>query len=457
MKGLRFGIAIPAAFLAAGVAMRLLLPYAPVRFALDLAQPIPVVTNWNAFGATVLGVFMVGLALATAAYARLRRLAASSADVGSPFAVAAMVALSLACAWWVPVSFSSDVYAYAAYGELARLGADPYAHALLPSGNPIFQAAVVQWGNPPPTCVYGPVFVWIAATIVGLAAPFGTAFALDGLRVLSSAGLLFCSVLAYAAYRGGRPERLIAAATIGLNPVVLWCAAEGHNDTLALAVALAGFACARRGFAGAGAFVAACSGAIKLPGIVAVLPLIFANRRAWLGAAAGILVTLALSVPIFTGVTAHLAPHARYAPEASFQAVLYSLARSILSDREAASRLTWIAAIAASTGCALAAIAMLRRRASEGWTYLAAAGWLLVPNPYPWYAVWLVAIAAAAPGTRGAGVLLALGFTSVLRYLPDAVGAPGQAGSLLLGVAATLPLLWLLGRRKPSGIINGSA
>ena len=145
-----------------------------------------------------------------------------------------------------------------------------------------------------------------------------------------------------------------------------------------------------------------------------------------------------------------------YAPEASFQAIVHSLARSILSEGVVASVFTWIVAAAAAIACALAAVAMLRRQAPEGWTYLASAGWLLVPNPYPWYAVWLVAIAAVAPGTRGATVLLALGFTSLLRYVPDAVGVPGPAASALLGVAATLPLLWLLGRRKPSGIINGS-
>ncbi len=435
--------------------MRLLLPYAPARFTGDLAQPIPVVTNWNTFGAAMLCIFLAGLALATAVYARTRDLAAS-ATAGSPMAIAGVAALSLACAWSLPISFSSDVYAYAAYGELARLGADPYVHALLPSGNPIFDAAVVQWGNPPPTCVYGPPFVWIAAAIVGLTAPFGTVFALYGLRVLSSCSLVFCTLLAYAAYRGRRSERLMAAATVGLNPVVLWCAAEGHNDTLALAIALAGFACARRGFAGAGAFVAACSGAIKLPGIVAALPLILGNRRAWAGAAAGILVTLAVSVPIFAGVMAHVAPHARYAPEASFQAIVYSLAQPVLSDREVATIVAWSVAAAASIGCALAAVPMLRRRAPEGWTYLASAGWLLVPNPYPWYAVWLVAIAAAAPGTRGATVLLALGFASVLRYVPDAVAVPGPPAAALLGVAATLPLLWLAGRRKSSGIINGS-
>ncbi len=454
MKALRFAFAIPAAFLGAAVAMRLLLPYAPPRIAIDVAQPIAVVTGWHAFGAVMLGVLFAATIPATAAYLRIPRLVTSTPDARWVLIIAAIVALSLACAWALPVLFSSDVYAYAAYGELVRLGTDPYAHALLPAGDPIFDAAIVQWGNPPPTCVYGPVFVWAAAAIVEATHSFGAAAALGGLRALSSAGLILSTLLAYAAYRGDRCDRLRAAATIGLNPVIVWCAAEGHNDTIALAVALTGFACARRGYAGIGAFVAACSGAVKLPGIVAAVPLSFSNRRAWPGAGAGIVATLAVSFPIFAGVTKHLAPHARYAPEASFQAVVYSIGRFGLSDA-AASALTWSIAAAAAIGCALVAIAFLRRRELEGWTYLASAGWLLVPNPYPWYAVWLVAIAAVAPGTRGATVLLALGFASMLRYVPDAVGTPGPAASALLGAAAALPLLLLLARRKPSAIING--
>jgi hypothetical protein len=451
MKALRIALAIPTAFLAAAFAMRLLLAHAPASIANGVAQPIAVVTAWNAFGAAALCVLLLAAAAATAAYARVCDLRAAWR---SPVVVAVMVALALACAWCVPVVFSSDVYAYAVYGELARLGSDPYAHQPLPAGNAIFDAAVVQWGNPPPTCVYGPAFVWIAAAIAGAAAAFRPVVALDGLRVLSSGALILCTFLASAAYRGKPSERLAAAAMLGLNPVVIWCAAEGHNDALTLAVVLAGFACARRGYAGAGAFLAACSGAMKLPGIVAALPLALANRRAWPGAVAGIAATLAISIPMFESVATRLAPRARYAPEASFQAIVESFARLTFAPNGSPA-VAWSLAIVAAVACALVALAMLRRSEPEGWTYLAASGWLLVPNPYPWYGIWLVAIAAAAPGTRGARALLALTLASMLRYFPDAAGTPSAFLSLCLGVVATLPFLLLL-RRKPSGIINGS-
>jgi hypothetical protein len=459
VKTLRIGLAIPAAFFTAAIAMRVLLLHAPPHLARDLEQPIVVVTNWGAFGAAQLLVLAIALTLATFAYLRIVATPgrASSAGLASRSAIVGIAALALLGAWCLPVIFSSDVYAYAAYGELARRGADPYAHELLARGDALFDAAIVQWGNPPPTCVYGPLFVGIAGAIVAVAAPFGALVQLNALRVLSSGALLACAVLAYAAYPGNRAQRLTAAATLGLNPVAIWCAAEGHNDALAVAIAFAGFALAQRGMFGIGAAIVAFSGSIKLPGIAAAVPLAFSNRRAWIGAAVGTIATLAVSAPLLASVSTRLAPHARYAPQASFQAVINPLAALIVPNDVAATAVTWAIAIAAASAIVARALPMLRCRRAEGWTYLALAGWLLVPNPYPWYAVWLLAVAALAPGTRGSAALLWLTLASLLRYVPDAVGTPAAAASVVLGVAATLPFLVLLRRSVPSAIINGSS
>ncbi|MEO6836029.1 MAG: hypothetical protein ABI231_09030 [Candidatus Tumulicola sp.] len=457
VKALRIALAIPGAFLAAALVMRTLGIHAPESVATDLAQPLAVVTNWSAYGAAQLGALMAALALAMWAYLRIVALGRGAVPgrPGSVLVVAGIAAFALLCAACVPVIFSSDVYAYAAYGELARLGADPYAHGLLPHGNALFDAAIVQWGNPPPACVYGPAFVAIAEAIVSLAAPFGAVVQLDGLRTLSSGALVLCVVLAYAAYPGSRADRLTAAATIGLNPVAIWGAAEGHNDALALAIALGGFALARRGLLGIGAAVVAFSGSVKLPGIAAAIPLVLANRRAAIGAVAGAAATLTISAPLFASVATRLAPHGRYAPQASFQAIVIPLARLLVPADGLASVVTWAIAAAAAAAFAAMAAAMLRRRQPEGWTYFALAGWLLVPNPYPWYALWLLAVAAVAPGSRGAAALLALSFASLLRYVPDAVGAPAPGVAIALGIAATLPFA-LLRPRASSGIINGS-
>jgi hypothetical protein len=440
----RAALAIPLSLLAAAIAMRLALLHVHARFAAALAQPLAVVTGWGSFGALLLAILLLALVLASLGYrALLRDLLLEKRGNAGILAIAAACALSLAAAWLMPVLFSSDVYAYGAYGELARLGTNPYGHARLSPGDPVLDAAIWQWGNPPPTCVYGPAFVAIARATVTLLAPLGTPAQLDGLRVIASLALLLCALLAYAAYPGDRAQRVAAAAMIGLNPVAVWCAAEGHNDAIALCVVLLGFALARRGALGAGTAVAALSGLVKLPGLAAAVVLAFPKRGPQIegiaASAAGIAVTLVLCVPLFEGVAVHLAPHGRYAPLASFQGVVKPLAWWLVHHDRAASVATMAAAACAALALAVRGVALVRDGAAEGWIWLGLGGWLLIPNPYPWYATWLIAVAALAPRSRAATVAAVVSLASLLRYAPDAAGAPPAAAALALGILATLP------------------
>lgn len=421
---------------------------------MDLAQPLPVVTGWGSVGAALFCVLGLALAAGGAGYARVVRRGSSSAGLTSAAGVAALCAFTLACAWAAPAIFSSDVYAYAAYGELLHLGANPYAHQPLPNGVPIFDAAIVQWGNPPPVCVYGPLFVAISSALVSATAPLGTAAALGGMRVLSSAALVACAFFAYAAYRGERRQRLAAAATIALNPVAIWCAAEGHNDALALAIVLAGVAVTRRGHPHIGGFLSALAGTVKLPAVAGALPSLPAGGG--LGAIVGMAAALALSFPVFAATFNHVAPHAQYAPQASLQALVQPVAFAATGSLAAAE--TTAGAFAACAAAVLVWMAARRfqKRAPDAWPYLALAGWVLLPNPYPWYGLWLAAIAAAAPGTRAAAVVLALTFSSALRYLPDAVYPGAPAPVWWIAALALLPFALLIPRRGASGIINRS-
>jgi hypothetical protein len=289
--------------------------------------------------------------------------------------------------------------------------------------------------------------VWIARAIVSLLHPFSVVVRLNGFRMLASTALLLTAPLAYYAYRFDPIRRLQAAATIGLNPVAIWCAAEGHNDALVVAVMLGGFALVARGRPAVGAALAALSGSLKLPGIAAGPAAVVGDRRAAVGGTIGVLAAIALSLPLLRSLNVGLS-HAQYAPQASFAAIVKPIA-SLWLTGGSVTIAAWTAAAVAAAACAVAGAAMLRRREVEGWTYLALGGWLLIPNPYPWYGLWLLPIAAAAPGTRGALVLIALSFTSLLRYLPDAVATPGPLAGALLGAGASLPFLWLLRRRAP--------
>jgi alpha-1,6-mannosyltransferase len=452
VNGFGRALMIAGALFAAALASRALVAHAPARLAPDFAQPLVVVTNWNGFGAALLAALVLALALATLAYWRI----AYSAGRLSLLSVVAAAALAILAAWWMPVLFSSDVYAYAAYGELARLGGDPYAHAALRRGDAIFDAAIWQWGDPPPVCVYGPAFVAIARAIVAAAASLGLLAQLDAFRVLACVALLLCALLAYGAYPGDRTARLGAAASIGLNPVAIWSAVEGHNDSLAVAIVLTGFFLVRRGLISLGAAAVALSALVKVPGLAAALGLTLVNRRALVGAAAGAAVVAAFSLPLLASIMTRLAPYGRYGPEGSIQAIVRPAAWLVFGAERPAAIAALLVAAAVAVLLAAVGIARLRRGAIDAWVWLALAVWALLPNPYPWYGLWLVALAATAPQTLAGRVAIGLSLTSLLRYVPDAVGAPSPPLSFAMAVGATLPFILLIGYARPSAIMSGS-
>jgi hypothetical protein len=405
------------------------------------AQPIVVATDWGSRGIEPFAVLIAAASIGGIVYWRLlRRQRPPSLSV-----IAFTSAAALALAAFAPVLFSSDVYAYAAYGEMARVGLNPYVRAPVDSSDALIRAAEAQWISTFPICVYGPGFVGLARATVTLLSPFGALAQLDAFRAIAAAALLLCIIFAHGAYRGDESARRLAAATIGLNPVAIWCASEGHNDALALAVVLCGFVLVRRRLIQAGAAVAALSALVKPPGAIAAVALAVVNPRARVGAAAGIAVAAAFSFPLVAGVATQLAPHGRYAPQVSLQAVFAPLG--------AIAALAVAGAIAAAL--VFAGVRRLRHGLDEGWIWLGVAAWSLVPNPYPWYALWLLALAGIAPRTRAASVTILLSFTSLLRYLPDATATPAGPLAVALGIVAALPLAGLLPLRAP-GIISNS-
>ncbi len=395
-------------------------------------QPLLVATDWGAAAWVPLGVLLAVTAVASLYY--LHALTRTRPLTLRMLLLAAVAASAIA--WSAPVLLSSDVYAYAAYGEMARIGINPYAH--VPSvSDPIVHAAQAQWVSAFPICVYGPAFVAFARTLVSLFAPLGMLAILDAFRASSSLAFLLCIPLAYAAFPGDRSARLRSAATIGLNPVAIWCAAEGHNDAIALAIVLLGFLLARRRWVGIGAAVTALSALVKLPGAAAAIAFAVADRRARAGAAAGIAIAVLFSIPLVKGVAQNLGPHGTYAPQASLQAAVAPLSPVLV----------WIVAGAVCAALAARGIALRRRRLTEGWIWFGLAAWMLVPNPYPWYGIWLVSLAALEPRSRAAGVAISLSLLALLRYIPDAVATPAPPLAAALGILAALPLLALFTRR----------
>jgi hypothetical protein len=363
----------------------------------------------------------------------------------------AVAAIALACALAVPLRLSADVWAYAAYGALLTHGADPWAHAyraadVAPYADPLLAAALGAWDGSLPRDVYGPLFTLPSAALVALTRPFGPGGTVLAFRLLAALGLLACVALASRT----RPR---LAALLAFHPVVLWSAAEGHNDVFWLALVLASDR-VRAAPARLGALVAAA--AVKA---IAVLPLAAAvvalPRRGALGvapvrtrvlAAAAVFAALAIAyAPLLWSVVRHGVDHGAGPPRVS-------LAHAAELAAWSGSPVPLVAGVLLAVASLAAAARALR--GGDGLAGLALLGWTALPAPEPWYAVWLVPVVALAGRTPASAALLVASFTGLAGYVQDLVAGttlrdPALLGGMMVALYA-LPLLMALVQPAPS-------
>ena len=419
---------VPLGFLAGTLVCRLWLQHAPQSVSVDLAQPLVVVTYWQGYGALVFLALAIAIAIAIGGYAAALR------GKIAPAAIAGACALACGAALAFPVVFSSDVYAYAGYGDLSLHGIDPYAHLRIALRDPLLDAVQWQWGNPPPMCVYGPAFVRLAREIVAFTLPISAAAPLWAFRAIACAALVLCAPLAYAAFAPfGDRVRRIAAAGITLNPIAIWACAEGHNDALLLAIVLAGFTLAQRSRIFAGALTVALSALIKAPGLIAAALYAAASWpdrerrvRVTAGALLGAVIVFGLAIPLEYGVQTHLAGAGHYLPQYSLQA----LAALILPVPFA-----YAVVIAPCLIAALLGLRWVVLGDPRGALWIALAAWCAVPNPYPWYALWILPVAFLAWETPEARAILAASLLAVFRYYAEATTALSPAATAVLVLA----------------------
>jgi hypothetical protein len=359
-------------------------------------------------------------------------------------------ALACAAALAFPVVFSSDVYAYAGYGFMALHGIDPYAHAQIGIRNPLMDAVLWQWGNPPPICVYGPAFVWFAQAIVAIFGGLGAAAPLWAFRIAACIALVACAPLAYAAFAKFSPRtRFAAAAGIALNPIAIWSCAEGHNDVYVLVLAFAGFALAQRAQPFLGALLLALSPLVKAPGLIAAAMLAIASahdRPRFAKVSGGIVLGLSLSAivawPLESGLRAHLLPAGHYFPQFSLQYALVSIVPATAAIGVTIAFVLFLAA---------AGVRKLLAGDLEGAPLLALAAWVTIPNPYPWYALWILPMAFLAWEKPAAWAIVALALCTVARYYPDATGDLSRTASLVIvALQLALPAAVFIARSKRS-------
>ena len=444
---------LPAAFATAVLLSRAFLSSAPLSLHTDLAQPLVVATNWHDFGRGLWMLVFGCLLAAAVAYGFILVRVLRDAWQTGLLRIASTCALTLATCLCMPVIFSSDVYAYAAYGWMDAHGISPYAHLPLASNDPLITSAIWQWSNPLPVCVYGPLFVWIAKLCVIGGSWSGPSLQLLLLRMTAAVALILCGPLVYAAMHGFRREqRLLAAAGITLNPVMIWIAAEGHNDTLVLAMVLLGFIAIRKLGYFAGAFMIAAAALVKASSIAAAAVLALYSwhdsrrfMRVVAGAACGVLLTVFIARPFEAGVRTVLIPHGHYAPQFSPQYAVAQLLQSLFGDAAHPLQAGIAILVVAGGILALFGIRRIARGEYDGAAWLALALWIMIPNPYPWYALWILPASFLCIGRPAAWAIVAASITIFVRYLPDvASNASPDVNMAVTLCEISLPLALLL-------------
>lgn len=303
-----------------------------------------------------------------------------------------------------PVLLSTDVYTYWDYGRLAAVhGANPYADRPLEfPDDPAYSRMGADWRDT--TSVYGPGFALLSEghAVAAGSSPTRAAWLYKALGAASILALVFL-----AARLGERPA--FSAAFVGWNPLLAFhFAGGGHNDALMMVAVLGAMALAAAGrleLAG-GAWAAAI--ALKWVALV-FLPLraIAAYRTGRSVRHLGFAVTAVAVAGIATWRygTAWLGAFGPLASNFARQAD-YSIPNRLadlgISEHAAA----WLL----GTLFALAYLWLLRE-AWRGRARLAlCAGLLLVATPWlvPWYAVWVVPLAAVEEDPPARWLALAL-------------------------------------------------
>ncbi|MGH2980313.1 MAG: glycosyltransferase 87 family protein [Solirubrobacterales bacterium] len=352
--------------------------------------------------------FYAGLWAALALYCAVL---AGAAHLGWRTVAAAVVGAHVLFALAPPL-LSQDAFSYIAYARLDVVhDLNPYLHS--PSdvtGDPVYPFA----GSKDFTSVYGPLFTVLTLPLAKTSVPFAF-WTLKVVAALASLGVV--ALVWSCARRLGRDPRLPALA-VGLNPLVLVHAVGGaHNDALTVLLWMGGVAAliamrpAREALAGA--FTTA-AGAVKASaGIVAPFMLIGARNRWALiaGAAAAALGVVIVAVIAFgdgalesLGVLSDNQDRtSRWSIPQRAADALAALAGGSAESLVDYTRVAFGALFVVALALLLRA-AWRRRTEVTGW--VAPAGWatlaLLVASAWlvPWYAIWLMPLAALGADRR---------------------------------------------------------
>jgi alpha-1,6-mannosyltransferase len=328
-----------------------------------------------------------------------------AADVPPRAAVAAVAGLHLLFLLAPPL-LSQDVFSYVAYARLgAEHGLDPYVHAPVdvPS-DAVFPFA----GSKDAESVYGPAFTLLTYPL----APLGVPAAFWVLKVVAALSSLGIVALVWRAARLLGRDPVVPALFVGLNPhLLVHDVAGAHNETLVVLATTAGLAAFAAGRPRAASALATAAAGLKASAGLVVPYLVAAARPRWraaLGAAAGVglaIVALAL-VGFGTNALDALGVLSSNQGRTSRWSFPYKTAQ-LLGALLPGDRLDYRDAVRAAYGVAFAAVVLWTlRRAWRGADPIAMAGWatlaVLAASAWlvPWYALWLLPLAALSGDRR---------------------------------------------------------
>jgi alpha-1,6-mannosyltransferase len=273
---------------------------------------------------------------------------------------------------------------------------------------------------------YGPLFTLASYALT----PLGFAIDLWSFKLLAVlCSLGTAALVAKAAARDGRSPAL-AAAFVGLNPVILEFAVGGaHNDMvmmLLLAAALALTAGSSPRFWAAAWPLAAAVGCKVSAGLL--LPfLVLAPRRAkerlrvLIATAGGLLAVLAIGVASFgLSLAGFVVPIAEEQQQIAIHSIPAETARLFSFDGTPA---WWRYLFLAGFVCV---VIVCLWRTAQGADWRAAAGWstlaLVISTAWllPWYAVWALPLAAVSPDRKLRSAVLVFCAYAVAIRLPVA-------------------------------------
>jgi hypothetical protein len=338
-------------------------------------------------------------------------------------------------------TLSTDAYRYVWDARVARAGVSPYAHPPdAPELASLRDAEVYARLNHPTWLTIYPPAAQILFSAVDAAAPgsVGAMKAAMGMAELVGLGALVGLLHAL-----GLP--LSRVAVCAWNPLVLveiW--GSGHLDAVVVAMTVAAaWADARGRHLGAGALLGLAAAVKLYP--AALLPLLVA-RGGWPAALAFAGVTLVGYLPAAPLGVAALGSLPRYLAEEYFNP---GLARTLLDapGLTVAVLGAWVlVATLSGRGAPLAQRAMP----------VIAGSVVLLPNVFPWYAVWLVPFLAVSPSPPWIAFTGSVAFAYAF-FLQDPWAVPAWARVIQAAPLVAGGLWWLGRRRRVPALREGAA